>query len=202
MSKLLWCVLALGVTTAAVTGCQATRAGYASAPYRVLREDGRVELRAYPTLQLAETASGGDDFMRLFRYISKGNAGEQKIAMTTPVFMSGTGTTNRRMAFVLPEKLTEPPAPANAAVKVQRLEPTTYAVLRFRGAQQDPDGPAAKELRAWLANAQLPELGHPMFGYFDPPWTPGFLRRNEVMIPTTAPTPVPPSVPSTNSAQP
>jgi len=23
-----------------------------------------------------------------------------------------------------------------------------------------------------------------MFGYFDPPWTPAFLRRNEVMIRT------------------
>ena len=186
MLKLLRGLLGVGLVAAGVAGCQATRAGYESAPYRVVRTEGRVELRTYPALQLAETKSGGDDFMRLFRYISRGNAAEQKIAMTTPVFLSGEGTTNRRMAFVLPETLTEPPAPAHAEVRVQRLDPATYAVLRFRGGQQGPDGPAAAELRAWMAAEKLPALGDPMFAYFDPPWIPGFLCRNEVMIPTEA----------------
>ena len=30
------------------------------------------------------------------------------------------------------------------------------------------------------------ELSPPIYGYFDPPWTPAFLRRNEVMLRTEA----------------
>ena len=28
-------------------------------------------------------------------------------------------------------------------------------------------------------------LSEPVYGYFDPPWMPSFLRRNEVMLRTT-----------------
>jgi hypothetical protein len=30
---------------------------------------------------------------------------------------------------------------------------------------------------------KLQEAGTPFSAYYDPPWTPGFLRRNEVLIP-------------------
>ena len=187
MNKFLGLGLLAGLLLATVAGCQATRAGYETAPYRVLRRDGPVEVRAYPALQVAETPSGGDDFMRLFRYISKENSGGQKIAMTTPVFMSGVGSgvgsPGRKMAFVLPGTLEQPPTPKDAQVQVRRTEAGTFAVLRFRGGQQGPDGVAAQKLRAWLASQDLPAVGEPQFAYFDPPWTPGFLRRNEVMIP-------------------
>jgi len=32
----------------------------------------------------------------------------------------------------------------------------------------------------------LPAKPPPVFGYFEPPWTPAFLRRNEVMLLTEA----------------
>jgi hypothetical protein len=44
-------------------------------------------------------------------------------------------------------------------------------------------------LQGWLERERLPALAGPVFGYFDPPWTPGFLRRNEVMLRTQAETP-------------
>ena len=31
---------------------------------------------------------------------------------------------------------------------------------------------------------RLSVLSPPVYGYFDPPWTPAFLRRNEVMLRT------------------
>lgn len=46
--------------------------------YKVLAQDGKFEVREYPTLTLVRTASGDGDFMRLFRYISGGNEAEQK----------------------------------------------------------------------------------------------------------------------------
>ncbi|MFO1460954.1 MAG: heme-binding protein [Verrucomicrobiota bacterium] len=179
------------VLTALVAGgCQVTRAGYASAPYRVLQQSGDVEIRSYPPLRLAETSTGGDDFMRLFRYISKGNASETKIAMTTPVLMTDLGTTQGRMAFVLPEDLNAPPAPSVPGVELRTTEATTVAVLRFRGGQQGPDGEAARKLTSWMAREGIPAEGGPVFAYYDPPWIPGFLCRNEVMIRTSWPAPV------------
>lgn len=180
-------VLGLVVLGTALAGCQLTRAGYETAPFRVMEKDGAVEVREYPVLQVAETPASGDDFMRLFRYISEDNAAQQKIAMTTPVFMNGVGSTNEQMAFVLPETLSKPPVPGNPAVTLREIPPRTVAVRRFRGGQQGPNGPAVFELRAWMAARGLPAEGEPVFAYFDPPWIPGPFRRNEVMIPTRWP---------------
>ena len=47
-------VLAIGVVVILV-GCKATRGGYESAPYRVVRADGKFELRDHPSLTVAET---------------------------------------------------------------------------------------------------------------------------------------------------
>jgi len=70
-------------------GCQATRAGYESAPYQLVRASGKFAVRDYPALRVVETpmALPGKDadgsFMRLFRFITGGNEAKQKIAMTT-----------------------------------------------------------------------------------------------------------------------
>jgi len=173
-------------------GCQTTRSGYESAPYKVGRTDGKFELRDYPALTVVETpmTRGGNEadgsFNRLFRFITGGNEAKQKIAMTTPVFMSGSNT-NTTMAFVLPAKLKADavPKPSDAAVTVRELPAGRFAVLRFSGgrsAKHDED--ALGRLRAWMRAEGLKELSPPVYGYFDPPWTPGFLRRNEVMLRT------------------
>ena len=171
-------------------GCQATRSGYESAPYKVVRADGKFELRDYPSLAVVETpmaASGNSDdgsFMRLFRFITGANEAKQKIAMTTPVFMSGPDT-NRTMAFVLPAKLNAAtaPKPADGAVAVRELPGGRFAVLRFSGgrsAQHETETLA--RLQTWLAAQGFKASATPVYGYFDPPWTPSFLRRNEVML--------------------
>jgi hypothetical protein len=38
------------------------------------------------------------------------------------------------------------------------------------------------KLRAWVDKRRLEVEGDPMFGYYDPPWIPPFMRRNEVML--------------------
>ena len=171
-------------------GCQATRSGYESAPYAVVRADGKFELRDYPSLSVAETpmaASGNPDdgsFMRLFRFITGANEAKQKIAMTTPVFMSGNDT-NRTMAFVLPAKLkaASAPKPADGAVAVRELQGGRFAVLRFSGGRDAKrEAEALARLQTWLAAQGLKASASPVYGYFDPPWTPSFLRRNEIML--------------------
>ena len=171
-------------------GCQATRAGYESAPYKVGRTDGKFELRDYPALTVVETpmARGGNEadgsFNRLFRFITGGNEAKQKIAMTTPVFMSGNDS-NATMAFVLPAKLNAAtaPKPADGAVTVRELPGGRFAVLRFSGGRNAKrESETLARLQTWLAAQGLKASAAPVYGYFDPPWTPSFLRRNEVML--------------------
>lgn len=56
-------------------------------------------------------------------------------------------------------------------------------MLRFSGSRS-----AAKELeclallKSWIDAKGLKAVGPPIYGFFDPPWTPSFLRRNEVML--------------------
>jgi hypothetical protein len=191
----MWIPLLILVVVVAlvVAGCQATRAGYESAPYLVVRASGKFSVRDYPALTVVETpmasANGSDgSFMRLFRFITGGNAAKQKIAMTTPVFMSGGGS-NATMAFVLPAKLNagEVPQPGDERVKVRELAAGRFAVLRYSGGRNaKKEAESLERLQAWMKAEDLRELSPPVYGYFDPPWTPSFLRRNEVMLRTEA----------------
>lgn len=194
----MWLILSLLAATSVLVfaGCQATRAGYESAPYQTVRADGAAELRDYPALAVVETPMAKPDgrdgsFMRLFRFITGGNAAKQEIPMTTPVFMSGSAT-NLTMAFVLPAKLAphSVPQPADDRVTVRELPAGRFAVLRFSGSRNDKNEAAALgKLKAWMERAQLSAASPPVFAYYDPPWTPAFLRRNEVMLRTPAPKP-------------
>lgn len=193
MKKKISLSLSVLVTAALMfVGCQATRAGYESAPYQTVRSDGTFELRDYPTLAVVETPMATPDgsdgsFMRLFRFITGGNAAKQEIAMTTPVFMSG-GATNQTMAFVLPAKLgtNSVPKPADDRVTVRELPAGRFAVLRFSGGRNDRNEAAALgKLKAWMERERLSALSPPVYAYFDPPWTPAPFRRNEVMLRTS-----------------
>jgi DNA gyrase inhibitor GyrI len=167
-------------------GCAAVRAGYASAPYRVVRADGKFELRDYPALVVAETPMHGADgsFMRLFHFIGGENSAKEKISMTTPVFMQGSGT-NGTMAFVMPAKtgVAQIPQPTGAGVTLKTIPAGRFAVLRFSGNRNfKNETNAVARLTAWLTQEKIPSDSKPMFAYFDPPWTPSFFRRNEVMF--------------------
>jgi hypothetical protein len=152
--------------------------------YKVLTQDGKFEIREYPALSVVRTAAGDGDFMRLFRYISGGNVAEQKIAMTAPVLMQHHGE-KTGMSFIVPRDVAAGPVPApkDAAVTMDTLPAGRFAVYRYSGGRNEPNEQQALEkLRAWTAPRQLEITGEPLFGYYDPPWIPTFLRRNEVML--------------------
>lgn len=185
----------------AVTGIFAwntiARAAYESAEYKVLESDGKFEIREYPDLTLVATttrldAQGRDgSFMKLFRYISGGNDAEQKIAMTTPVFMQNDAADSTvQMGFVMPQEVAVKgvPTPTAKDVSVQKRVGGRFAVVRFSGQLTSKlANEAEAKLRAWMATkglvAQDPsgQGGVETAGY-DPPFIPGPLRRNEVLI--------------------
>jgi hypothetical protein len=182
MKKTFSIIAGLLFIACSIAACKTSRAGYETAPYTVIRTDGDFEIREYPELKIATTARDADNssFMRLFRYIDGGNVEKEKIAMTTPVFM-----VDEKMAFVVPEKhKAATPAPASPQVIVDTIKPQRVAVYRFSGSRtKDSEPQAMEKLRAWMKQNMLIEAGTPFSAYYDPPWTPGFMRRNEVLVP-------------------
>ncbi|TWU46755.1 SOUL family heme-binding protein [Rubripirellula reticaptiva] len=181
---------------------KSTRAGYESAEYKVIESDGNFEVREYPDLMLVATstkidAQGRDgSFMKLFRYISGANESEQKISMTTPVFMENDkADAEVQMGFVMPKEVAVEgvPSPTGADVDVRKRAGGRFAVIRFSGRLS---AKLAKEsetkLRAWMESKGLVPQDSPATSdnsgsgvesaSYDPPFTPGPLRRNEVLI--------------------
>jgi DNA gyrase inhibitor GyrI len=168
------------------------RAGYESAEYQVITSEGNIEIREYPDLMLAATHSKMDSqgrdgsFMRLFRYISGANEGDRKIAMTTPVFMEGeVGTTDVSMGFVMPKEVAAegPPEPKGDGVKIRKRKGGQFAVIRFSGRLDSRVAKAHEaKLREWMNARGLEGEANVEAAGYDPPFTPGPLRRNEVLI--------------------
>jgi DNA gyrase inhibitor GyrI len=70
-------------------------------------------------------------------------------------------------------------------VTVRELPAGRFAVLRFSGGRNAKnEAETLARLKSWLEQERLAALSGPVYGYFDPPWTPAFLRRNEVMLRT------------------
>jgi len=164
-----------------------SRSNTETAPYTVLRTDGAVELRDYPALMLATTpmhdSRGSEAFGQLFGFITGKNAQSEKIPMTTPVLID-PAKDKPTMSFVLPQAVAQKGAPQpSGEVTLRTMEPGRYAVLRFKGSSDDKNQKEATEqLNAWLRAHDIAAESEPIFAYFDPPWTPVFLRRNEVMV--------------------
>ena len=166
-----------------------------TAPYITVRTDGPFELRDYPALTLATTAMDGErgngSFGRLFGFITGKNTQARKIPMTTPVLINPT-TGKRSMSFVMPEAIVQNGVPepgSGGGVRLEKLEQGRYAVLRFAGGNREKDRQAAAEkLHAWLQQQGIAAESEMLFAYYDPPWTPVFLRRNEVLVKVPAET--------------
>ncbi len=195
-------MLSLGtIVSLAVAGVFAwttmARAAYETAEYQVVESDGKFEVREYPDLVLVATATKLDaqgrdgSFMRLFRYISGENQSEQKISMTTPVFMENDEADSRvQMGFVMPKEVASKgaPAPTGEQVDIRKRAGGRFAVVRFSGQLTFKRAKESEtSLRDWMKTKGLVAAdstdgsGVETAGY-DPPFTPGPLRRNEVLI--------------------
>ncbi|QDT33262.1 SOUL family heme-binding protein [Thalassoglobus polymorphus] len=187
----LWGIVGLSVFVG-LTWTVTAFAGYESAEYEVVEKDGNIEIRKYPDLTLvstnSETDSEGKDgsFMRLFSYISGANESAQKIAMTTPVFMErGSADTKATMGFVVPQDVATAgvPKPQGEGVSINKRKGGRFAVIRFSG-RMNAELVKSQEfkLRNWMQSRELEGEKTSESAGYDPPFTPGPLRRNEVLI--------------------
>ena len=169
-----------------------SRSAYESAEYSVLETEGNIELRSYPELVLVTTSMGtrvqGDDgsFGRLFRYISGTNSDKQKVAMTTPVFMEPeSDQADGQMSFVIPKEVAESkvPEPTGGQVQLTKRAAGKFAVIRFAGrVDLDVRNEQRSKLKNWIERNGYSAIGEAEVAGYDPPWTPGPLRRNEILI--------------------
>lgn len=89
------------------------------------------------------------------------------------------------MRFVLAKNIVEQgiPKPSDDAVEIETRSGGQFAVIRFRGRVNDESFTAAEQkLRRWMSTRGLIGDDTVEFAGYDPPWTPGPLRRNEVLI--------------------
>jgi hypothetical protein len=114
-------------------------------------------------------------------------APDARIAMTAPVTQSRTDDTDGwSVRFIMPAEydLGQLPAPASADVVLKRVPPRRSAVVRFSGRANDRLIAEQEErLMAWMAARGLKAAATPIYAYYNDPFTPGFLRRNEVIVP-------------------
>jgi len=181
-------LIALPLGLAMVWLAKNSRAATEMPEYRVVRTDAKFEIRDYPAMTVATTPMENGEmnrgFGQLFRFITGRNEDAEKIKMTAPVLID-TARDRRTMSFIMPKTTVEKgvPNPAGESVTLGKLKADRFAVMRFGGGRTAANEQGAIErLRAWLTKQKIAGKGDPIFAYYDPPWTPLFLRRNEVMI--------------------
>ncbi len=179
--------------------------------YAVVIGEGAYEIRDYPAMIVAEVRVQGDrqtavgnGFRPLAAYIfASEREGDtiamtapvtqkprEKIAMTAPVTQSPAQGSEREwtVRFIMPAEYTMEtlPQPANGDVQLIEIPPRRVAAIRFSGYPSDElfSGKEA-DLRLWLEGRSLVPLGEPTYAYYNDPFTPGFLRRNEVLFDLT-----------------
>ena len=157
--------------------------------YTLVAQVESVEIRQYePVIQArtvmddkSQTSSG---FRTLLVYIFGGNAKEQSIAMTAPVEET-LSDTDVYMAFTMPSQysMEDLPEPTNKLVTLHEVPARTMAVVQFSGWARDAVvEEQTRLLLSTLAAHGWVVVGTPSLNQYNPPWTPPWSRRNEVMV--------------------
>jgi len=200
-----WSLLLM--TSLMVAGCSVVGKRTADEPpYKVLAEEGEIEVREYGEMIVAETVvdgayakTSGQAFSRLAGYIFGKNRSKQKLSMTAPVIqepvsekLSMTAPVLQEkkgsawvMAFVMPEgsRLETLPVPLDAAVTLRAVPGKKVGVIRYSGLHSEKNLlNYTGKLTIWLEKRGYRALSRPRMASYDPPWTIPFLRRNEVHI--------------------
>ena len=169
--------------------------------FTLLRKYPEFEIREYLPCVIAEvkvmaqySEATSSAFSSLFRYISKGNKSAEKIAMTAPVIATQKATKGDDnewfVSFVMPSgsSFGHLPDPSDPRVVLRELQSETCIASSFRGrATEELSAKKIKELRQAAALVNLALSNETRICRFDPPFKPGFLQYNEIVIPVYLP---------------
>ena len=174
--------------------------------HEVIRRFDNVELRQYAPYVVAEVVldasaedAGNQAFPLLAGYIFGKNKGEKKFAMTAPVTQTAAPTrmdmtapvtqaaaaSGMRVQFVLPKGVTlaTAPEPIDSRVQLRLVPAVTWAVIRYSGTWSRANYlEHLGELKAALQAAGVATQGEPVLARYNAPFTPWFMRRNEIWL--------------------
>ena len=172
-------------------------------PFKLELRDGGFEVRDYPPRVVAEVAvSGGQKqaanagFRLLAGYIFGQNKRRLSISMTAPVAQwqinkarSGgpeAGDGNWIVQFTMPRAraLETLPEPNDNRVRLRVAPAARVAVIRFSGLANPRTVEAeTSAVNSFVAGRHWRAIGPASLAQYDPPWTPWFMRRNEIIVP-------------------
>ena len=175
--------------------------------YEILLDRRHYEVRRYQPYIVAEVdvdedfeRAGNRAFRVLAGYIFGDNEPRQKMEMTAPVestagvrmnmtapvtSQSGGGEGPFTYAFVMERKYTMEtlPQPANPGIRLVQRPERVMAVHRYSGTWSEKRyREHEKILLDALATDRLRTKGQPVFARYNAPFTPWFMRRNEIMV--------------------
>jgi hypothetical protein len=165
--------------------------------YRVIETFADFEIREYEPCVLAEIRvsahypdAANTAFSSLFKYISKGNKASQKIAMTAPVISAQrtqvAESNDWFVSFVMPSGSTygHLPHPNDPRVVLRELAAETCVASSFWGrATVELSEMKIFQLRASAGRENIALSEENRICRFDPPFKPGFMQYNEIVIP-------------------
>ena len=165
--------------------------------FKTLQTYKDFELREYLPCVIAEvkvsanySAATSSAFSSLFNYISQGNKSSQKIAMTTPVIAAQRADNSEPaewcVSFVMPSGsvFDHMPHPNDSQVILRELDTQTCVAKSFRGRATDElSRKMVEELRTSASKANIVLSDETQICRYDPPFKPGFLQYNEIVIP-------------------
>jgi hypothetical protein len=182
---------------------------YEEPSYEVLEQADEYEVRRYAPYLVAEVDVEGDfgeagnkAFRLLSGYIFGDNQTEEKMSMTAPVEsrpreegvrMSMTAPVTSTAsaideytyAFVMERKYTLDtlPQPRDPRIRLEEQAARLMAVRRYSGRWTEGNyrKNEAKLVEALSADGRRP-IGAPILARYNSPFTPWFMRRNEVMV--------------------
>lgn len=159
--------------------------------YEVLAETASYEVRRYDPYVVAEVDVRGKSadrqgFKTLASYIFGDNRRNEKMQMTAPVESRQTeeheGTT---YGFVMERKylLDSLPAPNNERIRIREKPGRVVAVRRFSGRwSRENMVRHERKLLEDLKADSVEVLGDVELARYDSPFTPWFMRRNELIV--------------------
>lgn len=172
--------------------------------YAVIEKRADYEIRRYDAYIVAETRQRGNDgsggFNELFRYISGNNVSASRIKMTSPVLKSDGGEGEKipmtapvikeaegesgTIAFVMPPGSTMErlPQPKSLAVRLKAVPSHKVAVVAFSGVAGEDVIKAKTEFLLKALQRDGFQATTVRVALYNPPWTPPFMRRNEVLV--------------------
>ncbi|MEY2737003.1 MAG: hypothetical protein RL683_121 [Actinomycetota bacterium] len=161
--------------------------------YELVRKLGDLELRKYEPFWIAEclisnakdlSSASSYAFSRLFGYIQGRNSKAMPIQMTKPVRQE-PHEGGWKISFVIPEDVRRNGIPdaKDSGIAIREVPGGLFAAIIYRGSWAESKQQAQTQKLMELISAEgLKPVGQIIGAVYNPPFTPGPLRHNEVMV--------------------